>query len=137
MSARTEAEALIAAYYAAFNAGDTAAMIDLLDEEVAHHANEGQVRRGKALFEAFCAHMSRCYHETLSDIVIFASEDGRRGAAEFVVNGRYLATDSGLPAAHGQSYVLPAGAFFDLAGGRIARVTTFYNLADWVRQVSP
>jgi hypothetical protein len=32
--------------------------------------------------------------------------------------------------------VLPAGAFFDLRDGLISRVTTFYNLNDWIRQVS-
>ena len=42
----------------------------------------------------------------------------------------------GLPEAKGQTYILPAGAFFDLRDGKVARVTTFYNLADWVRQVS-
>jgi hypothetical protein len=31
--------------------------------------------------------------------------------------------------------VLPAGAFFELADGRITRVTTYYNLADWTTQV--
>ena len=29
-------------------------------------------------------------------------------------------------------YRLPAGAFFALKDGRIARVTTFYNLNDWI-----
>ena len=53
-----------------------------------------------------------------------------------MVNGTYLATDAGLPEARGQSYRLPAGSFFDLHGGKITRVTTYYNLADWVRQVS-
>ena len=76
------------------------------------------------------------YAETLRDIEIFASENGSRAAAEFTVHGTYLATDAGLPAAHGQTYVLPAGAFFDVAGGKITRITTFYNLADWVAQVS-
>ena len=57
-------------------------------------------------------------------------------AAEFVVNGEYLKTDPGLPEAKGQRYVLPAGAFFAVRDGRIARVTTYYNLSDWTRQVS-
>jgi steroid delta-isomerase-like uncharacterized protein len=52
------------------------------------------------------------------------------------VNGTYLATDEGLPEANGQTYRLPAGSFFNLKDGKITRVTTFYNLADWVRQVS-
>ncbi len=55
---------------------------------------------------------------------------------EYVVNGTYLETDPGLPEAKGQTYKLPAGSFFDLEDGKIARVTTYYNLADWTQQVS-
>ena len=51
----------VEAYFAAFNAGDTEAMLACVAEDVAHHVNEGQVRRGKAAFGEFCAHMSRCY----------------------------------------------------------------------------
>ena len=123
-------------YFAAFNAGDTEAMLACVAEDVAHHVNEGQVRRGKAAFGEFCAHMSRCYQEELTDMVIFAAEGGTRAAAEYIVNGTYLATDSGLPEANGQSYRLPAGSFFSLEGDKISRVVTYYNLADWVAQVS-
>lgn len=128
----------VEAYFAAFNAGDVAGMLECLSEDVAHHVNEGEIRRGKALFQAFCAHMSRCYDETLTDLVVFTSETGTRAAAEYVVNGTYLATDAGLPDARGQTYRLPAGSFFDIDPdtGKITRVTTYYNLADWTRQVS-
>jgi len=126
----------VEAYFAAFNAGDTEGMLACLADDVAHHVNEGQVRRGKALFAEFCAHMSRCYQEELTDMVIFAAEGGTRAAAEYIVNGTYLATDSGLPEANGQSYRLPAGSFFSLEGDKISRVVTYYNLADWVAQVS-
>lgn len=126
----------IRAYFAAFNAGDVDGMLDCLTEDVAHHVNEGQVRTGKAKFAEFCAHMNRCYREELTDMVIFEAEGGARGAAEYVVNGTYLETDAGLPEAKGQTYRLPAGSFFTLEGGKISRVTTYYNLADWTRQVS-
>ena len=46
-----------------------------------------------------------------------------------------LHTDEGLPPADGQTYVLPGGAFFDIRDDRIARVTNYYNLQDWIRQV--
>lgn len=36
----------------------------------------------------------------------------------------------------GQTYSLPAGAFFDVREDRIARVTTYYNLQELIRQVS-
>lgn len=126
----------IQTYFDAFNAGDTAAMLDCLDPGIEHHVNEGHIRTGTEKFAAFCDHMSRCYRENLTDMVIFTNDDGTRAAAEFVVNGTYLETDAGLPEAKGQTYRLPAGSFFSLKDGKISRVVTYYNLADWVQQVS-
>lgn len=128
--------ALIARYYDAFNAGDIDGMLDCLSDDVAHHVNEGKIRLGKAMFADFCAHMARCYREELTDLVIFAAEGGSRAAAEFTVNGTYLQTDSGLPPARGQTYRLAGGAFMEVRAGRITRITTYYNLADWLAQVS-
>ena len=126
---------LIAAYYDAFNAGRTDDMLALLHDDVEHHVNEGKIRHGRAKFAEFNAHMTECYRENLTDMVIMANDAGDRAAAEFVVNGTYLKTDPGLPEAAGQTYRLPAGAFFTIRDGRIARVTTYYNLADWMAQV--
>jgi len=130
------AQATVQRYFEAFNAGNTDAMLACLSDDVAHHVNEGNIRQGKAAFAEFCAHMSRCYKENLTDMVIMASADGTRAAAEYVVNGTYLHTDAGLPQAHGQTYRLPAGSFFSLENGQITRVVTYYNLSDWVAQVS-
>ncbi|RIA01501.1 isopropylmalate/homocitrate/citramalate synthase [Cereibacter sphaeroides] len=127
---------LIGRYYAAFNAGDAEGMLACVTDDIEHRVNEGEVRHGREAFADFCSHMGVSYREELREMVIFVTEDGTRGAAEFVVHGMYLQTDPGLPEAQGQTYVLPAGAFFDLRDGRIARVTTFYNLSDWIRQVS-
>jgi steroid delta-isomerase-like uncharacterized protein len=132
----TTAADTVKRYFDAFNAGDAQGMLDCLDVDVEHHVNEGRVRVGKIAFAEFCAHMSHCYDEELTDMVVFEAEDGRRAAAEYVVNGTYKATDSGLPEAKGQSYRLPAGSFFSLRDGKITRVVTYYNLADWIRQVS-
>jgi steroid delta-isomerase-like uncharacterized protein len=126
---------LIRAYYEAFNRRDYAAMLDLLTDDVAHDVNQGGRETGKEAFRAFLGHMDRTYRERLRDIVVMASPDGRHAAAEFVVEGAYLATDEGLPEARGQTYTLPAGTFFEVRDGRIARVTTYYNLKDWLRQV--
>ena len=123
-------------YFDAFNRKDIAGMLDCLTDDVAHHVNEGGVRIGREAFEAFCQHMARCYDETLTELVVFVAEDGGRGAAEYMVNGTYLATDAGLPEANGQGYRLPAGSFFSLDDGKISRVVTYYNLSDWIKQVS-
>lgn len=127
---------IIQSYFDAFNAGDVDAMLACLSDDVAHHVNEGDIRVGKEKFAAFCAHMNACYRETLTDMVIFPAPDGSRAAAEYVVNGTYIATDDGLPPAHGQTYKIAAGSFFDIKDGKITRVTTRYNLSDWIAQVS-
>ncbi|MBP1851788.1 ketosteroid isomerase-related protein [Rhizobium halophytocola] len=126
---------IIRAYYDAFNAGDMEAFLDLLTDDVAHDVNQGERQIGKQAFATFMGHMNRCYRENLTDMVIMASEDGTRGAAEFTVNGEYLATDEGLPEADGQTYSLSAGAFFDIRDGKVARITNYYNLPDWIAQV--
>ena len=124
------ATTLILDYYAAFNRGDRIAMLWLLTDDVAHDLNQGARETGRDAFAAFLAKMDRSYREQLHDIVVMASPDGVRAAAEYVVYGEYLAADVGLPAAHGQRYVLPGGAFFDIRDGKIARVTNYYNLQD-------
>jgi steroid delta-isomerase-like uncharacterized protein len=126
---------LLSRYYAAFNAGDHAGMLALLTDEVAHDTNQGPRETGREAFAAFLKRMDRCYAEQLVDLVLFADPGGTRAAAEFTVLGTYQSTDDGLPEATGQTYRLPAGAFFDLQEGRIARVTLYYNLTDWLRQV--
>ena len=132
----TDATAVLRRYFDAFNAGDVDAMLAELSDDVAHHVNEGKVRSGKPAFAEFCAHMSRCYREELTDIVLFSAEGGTRGAAEFTVKGTYLETDSGLPEARGQTYRLPGASMMTLKDGKITRVTTYYNLADWLAQVA-
>jgi steroid delta-isomerase-like uncharacterized protein len=127
---------LIRAYLDAFNRGDRAAMLALLADDVAHDVNQGGRELGRDAFVAFMARMDRCYRERLADIVVMADASGTRAAAEFTVHGEYLATDEGLPEARGQRYVLPAGAFYAIRDGRIARVTMHYNLPDWIAQVS-
>jgi steroid delta-isomerase-like uncharacterized protein len=127
---------LVQRYYAAFNNGDAAAMLDALSDTVVHDVNQGGRRVGKAAFKEFLAHMDRCYQEQLEDIVVMASDDGARASAEFLVKGRYKATDTDLPPATGQTYALAAGTFFAIAEGRITRVTTYYNLQEWLAQIS-
>lgn len=125
----------IRAYYDAFNRQDMDAFLALLTDDVVHDINQGERQVGKDIFAKFMQHMNRCYKENLTDMVIMASEDGKRASAEFIVNGEYLKTDEGLPQANGQTYVLPAGAFFELKDGKVARVTNYYNLNDWIAQV--
>lgn len=126
---------LVLAYYAAFNRGDWDGMLALLSDDVAHDLNQGRRETGREAFGAFLARMNQSYSEQLRNVVVTATPDGTHAAAEYVVHGQYTADDEGLPPARGQRYVLAGGAFFDVRGHRIARVTNYYNLQDWLRQI--
>lgn len=128
-------EDLLGRYYAAFNRRDSGGMLGLLSENVLHEPSQGVARKGKAAFADFLDHMNHCYSERVIDPLFLVSADGTRAAAEFMLEGEYLKTDSGLPPASGQSYRLRVGAFFELRDGRITRVSNHYNLADWLEQV--
>ena len=127
---------LVLTYYTAFNRGDWQGMLALLTDDVAHDLNQGNRETGREAFATFLSRMEASYREQLRDIVVLATLDGQRAAAEYVVHGEYHSTDEGLPPASGQKYVLPGGAFFDIREDRIARVTNYYNLQDWIAQVN-
>ena len=69
------------------------------------------------------------------NLVVMTAPGGIRAAAEFDLDGTYLATDAPHPPARGQTYSLRVGAFFDLRDGLISRVSNHYNVADWLAQV--
>lgn len=134
---RTDTEALIRDYYSAFNAGDMEGFLALLADDVVHDINQGGREKGKKAFAAFLDRMNRSYEEQIVELAVMVNEDGSRAASEFIVLGKYLKTEEGLPPATGQTYRLPAGAFFEVHDGKVARISNTYNLEDWLKQVRP
>jgi len=132
---RNETVTLLERYYAAVNAAQWEDMLECLSENVVHDLNQSERQTGKSAFRAFLERMNSSYREQLSSVVFLTSEDGSRAAAEYVVEGTYQSTDTGLPEAVGQTYRLPGGAFFEIESGQISRVTNYYNLEDWLAQV--
>jgi steroid delta-isomerase-like uncharacterized protein len=128
---------LIRDYYAAFNAKDVDGFLALLAQDVVHDINQGGREQGKKTFAAFLTRMNLCYDEQIVDLAVMVDAGGGRAAAEFTVLGKYLVGDSGLPPAHGQTYRLAAGAFFEIRDGKVARISNYYNLEDWLKQVAP
>ena len=125
---------LIESYYDSFHSRNIEQFLELLSDDVLHDINQGDRQIGRDAFRVFLEHMNRCYRERLTNLVIMTS--GNRAAAEFMVEGTYLTTDPGLPEAKGQRYRLPAGAFFEIEAGQITRISNYYNLTDWIAQVS-
>lgn len=134
--ARESTEQLIRHYYEVFNGGDRSALLALLADDVVHEINEGGVETGSEVFRAFLERMDRSYREQVVDLVVMSDASGTRASAEFFIEGAYLVTDAGLPEAKGQTYRLRVGAFFEVAAGKISRVSNYYNLREWIALVS-
>mgnify|MGYP003508985119 CR=1 FL=1 len=128
-------ESLIRTYYQLFNAKDVSGFLELLTDDVIHEISQGGSESGKGTFGRFMEHMNRCYDERVYELAVMVSADGSRAAAEFMLDGTYLAQDGNLPPAHGQKYTLRVGAFFEIEGGKVARIANHYNMKDWLRQV--
>jgi len=134
--ASDRATSLVLNYYDRFNRRDWGGMLELLAEDVHHDVNQGWRETGRHRFAEFLARMARCYEEHIGELCVMTIADGNRAAVEYVVEGKYIESDPGLPPARGQTYRLRGGAFFDIAAGRITRVTNYYNLEDWLRQIA-
>lgn len=130
-----ETKQLIQKYYQAFNEKNYEVMLSLLSEDIVHDVNQGKRIPGKKAFKEFLSRMDFLYDENLTDIVVMTEDSGSRVAAEFICNGIYKNTDEGLPVAKGQKYRIPVGCFFDVKGGKITRITNFYNMNDWIKMV--
>lgn len=126
---------IVKSYYQHFNQKDWSGMAALLHADVRHEPNQGEVRVGVEKFTEFMKHMNDCYEETLTEMVFLTELTDNRVAVEFVVNGTYKNTDGDFIEAKNQTYTLPAAAFLEIKDGKIARITTYYNLQLWLKLV--
>lgn len=130
-----KSEQLIRDYYKAFNDKKFDSMINLLAKDVVHDINQGSRDVGAEKFTSFMKDMDAYYDENLTEIIIMLNSDGTRAAAEFICNGVYKKAAPGLPPANGQKYKLPVGCFFEIKDNKIARVTNYYNMNEWLKMV--
>ena len=133
---KAQAHSLIQQYYDAFNTQNKDALLALLSDDIVHDINQGPVETGKQAFSVFMDSANASYRENVTDLIIMANEDYSHVATKFTVKGTYLKTADGLPKANGQTYTLPCGAFLEIKKGKISWITVYYNLQDWLKQVS-
>jgi len=130
-----ETEALLQSYYAAFNAQDTNAMLALLSNHIIHDIGQGRREFGKSAFGRFMKSMHQCCQEHIFDIEIMTNEDGSRAAAEFTIIGSYATSGSASLSEPGQTFRVPGGTFFEIRNGKIARISSYYGLQEWLAQI--
>lgn len=113
---RTEAIGLIERFITALNAGDFDAAIACLHEDVVHDTGGENRAFGQSAFRESLVRRQAETNEELGDVVIMASDDGTRAAAEFTRRGR---SDAGA----GKHYSVAGGMFFAIEDATIIRVS--------------
>lgn len=136
MGRAEQSQTIIENYYDAFNNKDWDRFFSLVDEHVRHDIANGPREVGKAAFKAYMDHRNECYDEQIENIEMEISPEGDEAEVEFDILGTYVKTDGNLPPASGQKYRLSGGAFFTVKGGKVTRLSNFFDPRDWNAQVS-
>lgn len=131
-----KAKELVTAYYSALNRRDAEALLSLLSDHVIHDINQGLRETGKNAFRDYLGKIDNHFNDTVTDLVVMVSDDGLRASAEFSREGTYKRTRSGLPPASGQTYRIRVGEFFEIANGKLTRITSYFNVPEWIAQVA-
>ncbi len=129
-------ESLIKAYIDAANNNDSAAILAIMHEDVAFDMSQSKREIGLENLRFRLASIAAHFKERLADAVILSSDDGSHGAVEYTWRGTYVATLEGFPAANGQRFSMKAGIFFDVDDGKITRITSYRDMAEWLRQIA-
>ncbi len=109
-------DALVRRFVVALNATDWDAALACLDDDVAIDRGTGERSIGREAFRDSLAAEARRVRSSIGDLVVMVALDGAHAAAEFTLRGE--------PAdGQGRSFSVPAGLFFEIADGRIARIS--------------
>jgi steroid delta-isomerase-like uncharacterized protein len=132
---RINFETIVRNYYLAISREDKTHVLSLVSADLCHVFNFAPEERGIAQFEKFLDIKFEHYKESFEHLRIYSDPNGSRGAVEFQLNGFYQRSYPGLPAAKGQRYSIPVGAFIELEGGFISKIVTLFNFEDWLKQI--
>ncbi|WAJ26221.1 nuclear transport factor 2 family protein [Antarcticirhabdus aurantiaca] len=114
-------DALLRRFVDALNASDWDAALACLDDDVAIDGTTGERSIGRDAFREALAAEARRVRRSIGDLVVMVAPDGVHAAAEFTLRGE--------PAdGQGRSFSVPAGLFFEIADGRIARISARHGL---------
>ncbi len=126
VSPRELARNVVLEFFTALNMQDAAALSSLVADDIAHDLGIADRDVGR---QPFLEHIQRSqaeFREHVFDIEVMVNEAGTRAAAEFTVLGFPLLQGPSEAAEElAETYRLPCGAFFEIAGEQIARISNY------------
>lgn len=129
-------EELIQIYYQEFNKRDVAELLKTLHPEIIHTTFAGNTEIGLDAFQKYIEMAFRCVNETVSNVIILKSDDGRYASAQVKCDGEYIKTAYNYPEARNQKYCVECHSFFEIKDGLIYKLNNYFNEKDWLAQIS-
>lgn len=127
---------LVKSYYQAILNQDLEQFMSLLSENVVHAINQGATEIGKSKFKLFMQEQFSHGDVEIENLQILSSEDAQTAMVHYICKGRYLKDIPGFPPAKDQAWSLPVMTYFEVKNNFLSHVAVYYNLQDWIRQVS-
>jgi len=131
----TDAEKMMNDYLAAWNSHDVEKLLTFFTDDAVYECTPmGKVSRGKKEIKDF-------FSSTFANFPDFKIEmksgfnAGDQGAGEGVMSGTFANSNiPGMPAT-GKSFSVPGVGINKFRGGKISRVTNYWNMAAFLQQV--
>lgn len=127
---------LIQTYYREFNKRDVTGLLKTLHPAVIHTSFAGNTEIGLEAFQKYILGVFDCVKETVSNVIILNSDDGKYAAAQVVCDGVYIKTAYNYPLARNQKYSVACHSFFEIKDGLIYKLSNYFNEKDWLAQIS-
>ena len=130
-------EELIQTYYREFNKRNVVGLLKILHPHVIHTTFAGNIEIGLDAFQKYILGVFDCVKETVSNVIILVSDDGRYASAQVICDGEYVKTAYNYPEARNQKYSVECHSFFEIKDGLIYKLSNYFNEKDWLAQISP
>lgn len=135
-SAHQQTIELVNTYYNALNNKNMNQFFAIITPNVIHDINQGGSEQGIGKFKLFMQQSNNSFDEKLSHIIIMVSNDGNYATGQWIDHGTYYRDFPGMGLkAKNQKYILRGANIFEITNGKISRVTTYFNEAEFMTQV--
>jgi steroid delta-isomerase-like uncharacterized protein len=131
----TDMEKMMNDYLSAWNAHDVERILSFFTDDCVYNCTPmGKVSQGKNELKDFLSNMFTEFPDAKIEMKS-SFGTGDKGAGEWILSGTFAHSSNPAMPATGKSFSVPGVGINEYSGGKISRVTNYWNLASFLQQV--
>ena len=131
----SDTEKMMSDYLTAWNTHDVEKLLSFFTDDCVYNCTPmGKVSRGKQELKDFISNTFTEFPDFKLEMKS-AFNAGDRGAGEWVMSGTFAHSNMPGVTATGKKFSIPGATINKFSGGKISRVTNYWNLAAFLQQV--